>query len=184
MVSETPPDFTHIEEQAGWPTQPSWAVADYSPLLDELEIDQLWEFRLTANPVHNVRSGEDERGKRFAHVTVAQQVNWLAKRAAKLGVAFDVGVTQLDPDDAAEGGSPVSFRVGERRLMKFKKKDNFVTIRKVRFDGVLRVTDPQLLRSALINGVGPAKAYGCGLLTLAPVSDPDRAQVVTRAESG
>ncbi|MCT2360021.1 type I-E CRISPR-associated protein Cas6/Cse3/CasE [Brevibacterium sp. LS14] len=184
IVSESPPDFTHIEEQAGWPTQPSWAVADYSPLLDGLEADQIWEFRLTANPVHSVRRSEHERGKRFAHVTVAQQEGWLAKRAGKLGVAFDVGVAQPGSDDmTADEDYPVSFRVGERRLMKFRKKDNSVTIRKARFDGVLRVTDPQLLRSALINGIGSAKAYGCGLLTLAPVGDLGGVQLPSRAET-
>jgi CRISPR system Cascade subunit CasE len=38
------------------------------------------------------------------------------------------------------------------------------------YDGILTVTDPALLRRALCHGVGRAKAYGCGLLTLAPVS--------------
>lgn len=184
VVSDSPPDFTHIEEQAGWPTQPSWAVADYSPLLDGLETGQVWEFRLTANPVHNARTGKDERGKRFAHVTAAQQEGWLKKRAEKIGVAFDVGVAQPNPDEAAEGNSPVSFRVNERRLMKFRKRDNSVTIRKARFDGVLRVTDPQLLRDALTNGVGPAKAYGCGLLTLVPVGDLGSTRLLSRTETG
>ncbi len=36
-----------------------------------------------------------------------------------------------------------------------------------RFEGVLLVTDPELFTAALVSGIGPAKAYGCGLLTLA-----------------
>ncbi len=34
----------------------------------------------------------------------------------------------------------------------------------VRFRGQLRVTDPALFQDALVAGVGPAKAFGCGLL--------------------
>jgi hypothetical protein len=37
------------------------------------------------------------------------------------------------------------------------------------FDGVLICTDPDRLRDALINGVGHAKAFGFGLLSIAPV---------------
>ena len=38
------------------------------------------------------------------------------------------------------------------------------------FDGRLTVTDPEALRQALTSGIGRAKAYGCGLMTLAPVA--------------
>jgi CRISPR system Cascade subunit CasE len=44
-----------------------------------------------------------------------------------------------------------------------------VSLVTVTFDGRLEVTDPQLLRRALTQGIGKAKAYGCGLLTLAPL---------------
>jgi CRISPR system Cascade subunit CasE len=37
------------------------------------------------------------------------------------------------------------------------------------FEGRLLITDPDALRAALVTGIGPAKGYGCGLLTLAPV---------------
>lgn len=34
----------------------------------------------------------------------------------------------------------------------------------VDFEGTLEVTDPACLLDALIHGVGPAKAFGCGLM--------------------
>jgi len=34
----------------------------------------------------------------------------------------------------------------------------------VRFDGLLRITDPDAFRATLIRGIGPAKAFGCGLM--------------------
>lgn len=44
-----------------------------------------------------------------------------------------------------------------------------VTIWPVLFDGILAVEDPDLLRHAIITGIGPARAYGNGLLSIAPV---------------
>ena len=38
-----------------------------------------------------------------------------------------------------------------------------------RFRGELEITDTEQLRDTLINGMGRGKAYGCGLLTLAPL---------------
>jgi CRISPR system Cascade subunit CasE len=38
----------------------------------------------------------------------------------------------------------------------------------VTFDGRLEVTDPDALRRTLTQGIR-AKAYGCGLITLAPL---------------
>ncbi|MEU7482087.1 type I-E CRISPR-associated protein Cas6/Cse3/CasE [Lentzea sp. NPDC042327] len=37
------------------------------------------------------------------------------------------------------------------------------------FEGRLEITDPDALRHSLTHGIGHGKAYGCGLLTLAPV---------------
>lgn len=37
------------------------------------------------------------------------------------------------------------------------------------FEGVLTITEAELFRKALIDGIGRAKAYGCGLMTLARI---------------
>lgn len=50
--------------------------------------------------------------------------------------------------------TPTYFRKGNRG-------GKLVT---VTFEGVLNVTDPAHLIRLLENGVGPAKAFGCGLL--------------------
>jgi CRISPR-associated protein Cas6/Cse3/CasE subtype I-E len=43
-----------------------------------------------------------------------------------------------------------------------------LTLNIVQFDGYLQVIDPDKLLTALRQGIGPAKAFGCGLLSLAP----------------
>jgi CRISPR system Cascade subunit CasE len=41
----------------------------------------------------------------------------------------------------------------------------------VEFQGSLRVVDPNKFRSAFAQGIGSAKAFGFGMLVLAPISN-------------
>ena len=43
-----------------------------------------------------------------------------------------------------------------------------ISLRTATFEGLLRVSDVNQLAQALVNGIGPGKALGCGLLSLAP----------------
>lgn len=171
VVSRPQPDFTHVVEQAGWQTtQDTWAARPYGPMLDGLAAGQSWAFRLTANPTRTSRAsavvdgvpmvpppgeGPSQRGKRYAHVTVAQQRQWLLERAPRCGIDI---------------GEPDAVVVHDRRTERFTRRGATVTISKATYDGRLTVVDPEALRRALTDGVGPAKGYGCGLLTLAPLS--------------
>ena len=77
------------------------------------------------------------------------------------------------PDEIVKEGTPDSFaaRVIGREDRSFRKgaegPGRSVTQRQVSMTGELQVTDPELLRAALVNGMGRGKAYGCGLMTLA-----------------
>jgi len=42
-----------------------------------------------------------------------------------------------------------------------------MSFRAVCYQGVLRVADADLLRETVSKGIGPAKVFGCGLLSLA-----------------
>lgn len=66
----------------------------------------------------------------------------------------------------------MSAAVTERGVLRFRKgesKQHNVNISMARFRGELEITDTEQLRDTLINGMGRGKAYGCGLLTLAPL---------------
>src|SRR5690606_23959414 len=99
-----------------------------------------------------------------------------ARRAASLGFAVtrpasDEGEVVPGMDSLEEFDlDAVNFAVTDRQDASFKRRSRTVTIRRVQFDGVLAVTDADQFRSTLTQGVGPAKAYGCGLLTLAPLT--------------
>lgn len=161
IVSRAQPDLTHLVEQAGWPTAETWETRAYDPLLSRIATGQRYAFRLRANPAHSLPPAPGEkRGKRVAHVTPQRQTEWLIRQAAKHG--FAVG-------SAAEP----SFGVSRSETLAFRREAKQVTLKVAVFDGTLEVTDPSLFAQALVAGIGPAKGYGCGLLTIAPVPASD-----------
>ncbi|MFG3429571.1 type I-E CRISPR-associated protein Cas6/Cse3/CasE [Streptomyces californicus] len=159
IVSPSPPDLTHVIEQAGHPDTPGWDTRPYTPLLNALRPGALMRFRLTANPTKaTFRRGR--RGIRTAAATPAEQIQWLLQRAPGAGFtpspnhqpALTVTRHQILDFPRGPAGQP--------------KKN--VHLHAVTYEGHLQVTDPDALRHTLTHGLGRAKGYGCGLLTLAP----------------
>lgn len=112
-------------------------------------------FCLRANPIKTIRDPKrKERNGDMKRVRVPliyedQQLAWLARKldgAARLNSA--AAITEI----------PLYFR----------KNGVSGKIQPVRFEGVMEVVDTQILKYLLRTGIGPAKAMGCGLLSLAP----------------
>ena len=163
LLSPSEPDCSQIVEEAGAADEQARAL-DYSPFLERLAAGQQWAFRLAANPSYSASRGPGARGKRFGHVTVEQQRQWLVARAPGYGFA--------PVDDEGADASVVVVRrerpVFGRENPTRRARDR-VTINRTVYEGVLRVTDAEALRRALVAGIGRSKAYGCGLMTLARV---------------
>ncbi len=173
-VSPTPPDFTQLIEDAGWPaaTTPQWHTKLYTPLLDRLETGQRYAFRLTASPTYRLASpARNVRGKRLPHTTVADQITWLTKKAIQHG--FNIPPTRYPADIGPDGNPPLQLHLRDRGTNRFTKPDpttdkrNQVSLTTATYEGILHVTDPSALRQTLTTGIGQGRAYGCGLLTLA-----------------
>jgi CRISPR system Cascade subunit CasE len=157
--SPAKPDFSHVVERAGWPASDvAFESRDLSGLLERLSEGQAYAFRLAGNPVHSGRTMPDGPIRRLGHVTASQQLEWLVSRAPQMGI--DIPVNHL--------GVPQLVLIDRRRI-RFGHQGHRVTLVTATYEGALKVTDPELLRRALVSGVGHARAYGCGLMTLAPL---------------
>lgn len=167
IISPNKPDLTHMVEQAGWPaTGGGWKTYDYDPFLTRLRPGDQWAFRLTANPVHSIRRTDDEPIKLTAHVGPHHQMSWLLNRQEPSGFK----VLEKPPElRRLPEGDEYQLIVHNRRQLAFRKRRQGkpVTLLSVTFDGRLEVTDADAFRRTLTRGLGRAKAYGCGLMTLA-----------------
>ncbi|WP_327682624.1 type I-E CRISPR-associated protein Cas6/Cse3/CasE [Kitasatospora sp. NBC_00458] len=172
LVSPQRPDLTHLVEQAGWPTTGGWQTYDYGAFLATITTGSTWAFRLTANPVHSIRRTPDEPTKRTAHLTHRHQAAWLLKQQERAGFTI---VEKAPEHRLLPEGDERELVVHHPRNLSFGKNDRTnggrhkVTLTTATFDGRLHVTDPDAMRRTLTAGLGKAKAYGCGLMTLAPV---------------
>jgi CRISPR system Cascade subunit CasE len=130
----------------------------------------------------------------MGHRTAAAQLDWFLTRTERWG--FDIPASRTDdpapgldqPAGARPKPSPESpavdvgrwdpnpareVRITELRRHSFTKngKGPRVTFHTATFEGCLRITDPAAFTARLLEGIGPSKAYGCGLLTLAPLPE-------------
>ena len=168
ILSPLEPDCSQLVAEVGAAGTQARTL-DYSPFLASLDAGQLWAFRLAANPSYSASRGPGVRGQRYGHVTVEQQRQWLVERAPRHG--FELMPVDHVDDEGSDGAVMVVHRerpVFNRRRSEGEGRDR-VTINLTVYEGVLRITDPESLRRALIAGIGRSKAYGCGLMTLARV---------------
>jgi CRISPR system Cascade subunit CasE len=129
------------------------ASRDY-PL--NLSMNQRLRFLLVANPVKTI---SDENGRlnskgevKKCRVPLIHEVEWRAWLERKLA-----GVVDLETV-IAEKRFPLNFRKAkEKRVGK---------IQPVNFEGILQVKDSSSFVDLVSSGIGPAKAFGCGLLSL------------------
>lgn len=75
---------------------------------------------------------------------------WLMARGQRLGCTF-------------EGES---IRVDGYRQHEHRRRGQRIRFSTLDFNGVLRVDDPDMLSTSLIRGIGPSKAFGCGLMLI------------------
>ena len=152
LLSPEKPDFSLFTDQF-CSSGVVGETKDYSVLLARIEEGQRWNFRLRGNATHSINEAEGERGKVYAHVSVGRQREWLVKKAPLCGFKLDERFFDVTKTDQLRFW---------RREAKYP-----ITLGVAEFEGELAVADAEAFRIALVNGVGRAKAYGCGLLTIA-----------------
>ena len=136
---------------------------DTRPFSPTFSQGQALYFRLLANPTKRLRKDSlDTCGRPIAARWIGNRVpvnnnnleQWLVSRSERCGFHL---IRPLE-----------NLNAGYLYVNRTRNADKGQRLRYVRYDGVLEVADPVRLRDTLITGIGPAKAFGFGLLSVAP----------------
>jgi CRISPR system Cascade subunit CasE len=160
VLSENQPD-QHLLAMYG--VENSVQVKAYDRFLSTLTDGEILRFRLTANPTYVVPQSGSARGKVFPHVTVWHQRKWLIEKSTKLGFKF---LEAVKTDENTDG---LTFDIiGRSRELLHRREGQSVRLSQVTFEGILQITDLDLFRRILTQGIGREKAFGMGLMTVIP----------------
>jgi CRISPR system Cascade subunit CasE len=156
------------------------APPDFKEFEPSFTRGQRLRFRLRANPTKKVasltraerlagvrvRDENSKNGRRLALLREHDQVTWLLHKGEHAGFRIPGEWTA-----STEDRQVANFRVeviSEGWVRLGKEGHTGGRFYAVRFEGMLEVTDPERLRCAVGDGIGSAKGFGFGLLSLAP----------------
>ena len=153
VQSAAEPDWDYAFHNAPCLLAAPPSVRAFEPCFTE---EERFRFRLVANPTRKIdtKSGPDERRRNGTRVPLPDDRlgQWLAGKSEKAGFSFVEKSLLIEPG---------YIYVNKDRNERGER------LRWVRYEGALTVTDPEKLREAIFQGIGPAKAFGFGLLSLA-----------------
>jgi len=164
VQSALEPDWDYAFHNARYLLAAPPETTRYTPCFGK---GQRLRFRLLANPTKKIGtilkterellSKNELKGKKGRHgrrvpVPADQLFEWLERRAEGAGFSVEE--------------NSVIIRAGYLHVRK-SGADAGQRFRSARYDGVLEVVDPDAFHEAIIKGIGPVKAFGFGLLSVA-----------------
>jgi CRISPR system Cascade subunit CasE len=150
-------------------------VKEWRPQLQEGDTLQ---FRLVENPTFRSKSDGSKQGQRIGLYREIERLDWLARQSERCG--FSLPKVQM------------TFRRNTRSLVfrgrtydelvlklptcqvidlndghRHPSPNPKIQLSAARFEGVLNITNLNIFTQSLENGIGPAKGFGFGLLSIA-----------------
>lgn len=163
-----------------------------------LKEGQQLRFRLQVNPVWAPKTPQDKRGTRRGLYREAERLDWLWRQGEQHGFALDYprneggeivktvfksrevvcnGKTEKIPVvfrgqnyDVLELALPVCEMIDLNDGKRFALPSQTNQFSAARFDGTLAVADAEKFAYAVENGIGKARGFGFGLLSVAPLA--------------
>ncbi|MGA4867242.1 type I-E CRISPR-associated protein Cas6/Cse3/CasE [Streptomyces lavendulocolor] len=153
LQSTHQPDLTQLPDTYG-----TALTRPLDPLLNALRPGLTIRYRCVASPVR--KPGATTRALYHLPAVVALSGpaadEWWLRQATSAGLK--ILTLHTTPLDAARGTRTPAPSAPKQRIHHTR----------TRFDGTAAIIDPDQLRTTITEGIGRGKAYGCGLLTIAP----------------
>ena len=162
------PVFYVLSAQCPQDRQNLWRV-EAKPYAPNLRPGDHLAFKLRVNPTVS-RSAKGERGRRHDVVMDAKQrLGWKelpeTGRSSLAYLAYEAGARWLRDRQTRLGVhiGNTDLRVDGYRTWR-QRNGKRIALSTLDFEGGITVIDAPQFRAALLDGIGPAKAFGCGLL--------------------
>lgn len=174
------PDWSFLDDLDGYVFEhagkPGYEYKNVMSAFKQIKNGQILSFRLRANPTRRIAKSDDPmRGKRVELTREEGQTAWLIRKGQGVDGGVPGGFELLMKEAVSEKGetlliphvtvSPEGKQTGHKKSGDSRYA---TTHNAVLFEGVLRVTDAEAFRETLIRGIGSGKAFGFGLLSVAP----------------
>jgi len=134
-------------------------VKDITSVIENLDVNMRFVFEVVACPCKKVGTtkkeervaGRKDNGQRIPLKGLESKIQWIKRKGEQHG--FCIIDADIDPLPAVHG-------------INNKKEATKMKHQGVCYKGVLEITQPTLFRQTMIEGIGPARAYGFGMLML------------------
>jgi CRISPR system Cascade subunit CasE len=165
IQSDYEPHWEFLSDKKGYLLEDIDEPKYVKQIYDSLQYGQILTFRLRANPTKKVdtkthEDGKKRNGRREPLRTEEERISWLIRKA-KIGgfeiVSVKINKNVLDIRLLSEQATQITHGT---------KKEKSMTFSSILFDGNLRITDVDEFQKTLHKGIGSAKAYGFGLLSI------------------
>lgn len=142
---------------------------DYQPEL--MAGDQL-SFTLRANPVRVRKIDESSNKRKRDDVVFVLKDKYKSKgltkeeMPSKAELSQEAGEVWLSKKSERHGFKVDAVRADSYMRHRFDRKGENICYSTLDFQGTLTVTNPEKFTNVLFGGLGPAKAFGCGLMLI------------------
>lgn len=146
VLSNDKPDYTGFIESYGWPRldyEKQVQTMGFNKVLDSLHNGMKIAFTLKANTAFRAAN----TGRIVYISSIEGKMNWLRKRFEPFA--------DYDNNNVIIIGTGVELAKSNMDYAVFK--------------GIMTITDANKFRETILNGIGRNKAFGMGLITIAPV---------------
>ena len=152
LQSATCPDFSALPAKHG-----AFQSKSLDAHLASLSAGGTIRYRTVLNPVRTNRRSHKERR---VVIPSRDRPQWWSDLAGKAGMRLEDHPTMTGQADRSIARGGVRF-----------------PIYTVRVDGTATIDDPAMLTDAIIAGIGRAKAWGCGLLTVVRLAHSQKSKL-------
>lgn len=158
LLSSREPDAEH-----------SLLRVESKPYHPRLAAGETLSFSLRANPTRTRKTDDANPKKRkrddlVMHLKQSYKQSTSDDMPSEAELVQEAGEEWIVRQGARHGFEVLAVRADNHRQSRLGGKGRSIQFSTLDFTGLLRVNEPEAFTQALYQGIGPAKAFGCGLL--------------------